>query len=104
MHLAAFSGIPVLAIFGPTDPMVNAPFGPMHRIVRQELPCSPCKDKQCTDRTCLRSITPEEVFEEAKAMWNGIKSDANFQYSNSNIQTMSNLQSSKSTKRVDDGF
>jgi heptosyltransferase-1 len=73
MHLAAFSGVPVLAIFGPTDPRVNAPFGPMHRIVRQELPCSPCRDKQCTARTCLRSITPEEVFEEAKAMWSRVK-------------------------------
>jgi heptosyltransferase-1 len=73
MHLAAFSGVPVLAIFGPTDPRVNAPFGPMHKIVRQELPCSPCRDKDCKERTCLASITPEAVFEEAKHMWDRIK-------------------------------
>ena len=73
MHLAAFSGVPVLAIFGPTDPKVNAPYGPMHKIVRRELPCSPCRDKNCKERTCLTSITPEEVFEEVRRMWDSIK-------------------------------
>ena len=76
MHLAAFSGVPVVAIFGPTDPKVNAPFGPMHKIVRRDLPCSPCRDKNCKERTCLSSITPEEVFEEVKGMWNRIKDRA----------------------------
>jgi heptosyltransferase I len=73
MHLAAFSGIPVLAIFGPTHPEVNAPFGPMHKIVRRELPCSPCRDKNCKERTCLTSITPEHVFEEVMGMWESMK-------------------------------
>jgi ADP-heptose:LPS heptosyltransferase len=104
MHLAVFSGVPVLAIFGPTDPRVNAPFGPMHSLVRQELPCSPCRDKSCNERTCLKTITPEEVFEEVRAMWDRIRSDANLQYSNSNVQTISNLQSSEPTKSADDWF
>ena len=72
MHLAAFSGVPVLAIFGPTDPLVNAPFGPMHKMVRRDLPCSPCRDKNCKERTCLTSIKPDEVFEEVKQMWGSI--------------------------------
>ncbi len=102
MHLAAFSGVPVVAIFGPTDPKVNAPYGPAHRVVRKELPCSPCRDKNCKERTCLNSITPEEVFEEVKGMWDRTKS--NLQYPNSNIQTMPNVQSAESTKRADDEF
>ena len=73
MHLAVFSGTPVLAIFGPTDPRVNAPFGSMHRLVRQELPCSPCRDKSCKERICLQSLKPHDVFEEVKAMWNSIR-------------------------------
>jgi heptosyltransferase I len=73
MHLAVFSGIPVVAIFGPTDPKVNAPYGPAHTIVRKDLPCSPCRDKNCKKRTCLTSITPEEVFEEVNSMWNRTK-------------------------------
>jgi hypothetical protein len=52
---------------------VNAPYGPMHKMVRHELPCSPCRDKNCKERTCLTSITPQEVFEEVKEMWNAIK-------------------------------
>jgi ADP-heptose:LPS heptosyltransferase len=76
MHLAAFSGIPVVAIFGPTDPKVNAPYGPAHTVVRKELPCSPCRDKNCKERTCLTSITPEEVFEEVKSMWERIRDRA----------------------------
>lgn len=98
MHLAAFSGIPVLAIFGPTDPVVNAPFGPMHKIVRRNLPCSPCRNKDCAERICLTSITPEEMFEEVKGMWNSIK--GNHQYPNSNVQTISNFQSAESKKRT----
>jgi len=73
MHLAAFSGVPVLAIFGPTDPVVNAPFGPMHKMVRRDLPCSPCRDKNCKERMCLTSITPDEVFEEVERMWESIQ-------------------------------
>jgi len=72
MHLAAFSGVPVLAVFGPTDPRVNAPFGSMHTMVRRDLPCSPCRDKDCKERVCLTSITPDEVFEEVRQMWNRI--------------------------------
>ncbi len=85
MHLAAFSGVPVLAIFGPTDPKVNAPYGPAHTIVRKELPCSPCRDKNCKERTCLTSITPEEVFEEVKRMWNRIKMVMGQGYFNASI-------------------
>lgn len=72
MHLAAFAGTPVLAIFGPTDPKVNAPYGDAHKIVRRDMPCSPCKDKECAERACLRTITPAEVFEEVQGMWDSV--------------------------------
>jgi len=62
MHLAALAGTPVLAIFGPTDHKINGPYGPIHRIVRKDLPCSPCKNKDCRVRRCLTEITADEVF------------------------------------------
>lgn len=68
MHLAVFARKPVVAIFGPTDVLVNAPYGSPHRIVRKELPCSPCKNKDCQDRRCLEEITVEEVFEAVRDM------------------------------------
>ena len=63
MHLAALAGIPVLAIFGPTDHKINGPYGTIHRIIRKELPCSPCKNKDCRERRCLRDISVDEVIE-----------------------------------------
>lgn len=68
MHLAALAGKPVLAIFGPTDHKINGPYGSIHRIIRKELPCSPCKNKDCKERRCLGEITVEEVFESVLEM------------------------------------
>ena len=42
MHLAAAVGTPVLAVFGPSMPWRYAPLIAAHRVVRVELPCSPC--------------------------------------------------------------
>lgn len=69
MHLAAFARVPVVAIFGPTDHLVNGPFGANHTIVRKDLPCSPCRDKKCKSRECLRSITVDEVSAAVLDAW-----------------------------------
>jgi len=37
MHLAACSGTPVAALFGPTDERRNGPFGPNHCILRKKM-------------------------------------------------------------------
>jgi heptosyltransferase-1 len=71
MHLAAFAGVPVVAIFGPTDHKVNAPYSPIASVVRKELPCSPCKNKRCEDRRCLEQITVDDVLEAVKTRYEG---------------------------------
>lgn len=63
MHLAVFADTPVVAIFGPTDVSINAPYGRNNIIIRKDLPCSPCKNKKCRDRKCVEGITVDEVFE-----------------------------------------
>jgi ADP-heptose:LPS heptosyltransferase len=69
MHLAAMVGTPVLALFGPTDPVTNAPFGEIpYRIIRKELSCSPCRDRNCKKGDCMDKITTEEVFKNAREM------------------------------------
>jgi ADP-heptose:LPS heptosyltransferase len=68
MHLAALAGKPVLAIFGPTDHKINGPYGSIHKIIRKDLPCSPCKNKKCQERKCLNDITVDEVFMEILEM------------------------------------
>jgi len=64
MHVAAAFGIPVVAIFGPTDPDKTAPIGGNARIVRHTVDCSPCLKEVCpSDHRCMLSIDPEEVWE-----------------------------------------
>ena len=65
MHIAAAVGTPVLALFGPTDPLRTGPLGP-GRILRRELPCSPCLQRRCRiDDTyrCMRDLSVAEVLE-----------------------------------------
>jgi len=69
MHLAAAVGAPVVAIFGPTAPWRTGPFGSTHRVVRRGLSCSPCFRKRCASRACLEGVSPQEVLEAARGLW-----------------------------------
>lgn len=68
-HLSSFSGIPVVAVFGPTSPVKFAPLGEKNIIFYKELSCSPCSMKFCSlNKKCL-DITPEEVFQAIKELY-----------------------------------
>ena len=63
MHIAAALGVPVVAVFGPTDPRTTAPAGEKHIIVRKPVACSPCLKRKCpTDHQCMKAISVEDVF------------------------------------------
>ena len=63
MHLAAAVGVPVTAIFGPTDERVTAPIG-NHDVLVREVFCRPCMLRDCPiDHRCMKRITSDEVFE-----------------------------------------
>ncbi len=66
MHLAAALGRPVVALFGPTAPWRTGPFGKIHRVLRLELPCSPCFRKRCPEPRCLQGLSPEKVWQTLK--------------------------------------
>ncbi|MDO9530007.1 MAG: lipopolysaccharide heptosyltransferase II [Syntrophales bacterium] len=63
MHIAAAMGTPVVALFGPTDPLRTGPYGRGHVVIRKEMSCSPCFLKKCDTRKCMKDITVEEVFQ-----------------------------------------
>jgi heptosyltransferase II len=66
MHIAAAFGVPVVAIFGPTDFRTTSPFGETHQIVRQPVECSPCLLRECPiDHRCMTGVTVEHVCEAA---------------------------------------
>jgi ADP-heptose:LPS heptosyltransferase len=61
MHLATLAGTSVVGLFGPTDPIENAPFsGVPHRIVRIDVACNPCREG-CPARSCMARLEPEPV-------------------------------------------
>ncbi|MBI2216394.1 MAG: glycosyltransferase family 9 protein [Candidatus Rokubacteria bacterium] len=60
-HLAAALGIPVVTLFGPTDPELTAPRGRVE-IVTRGVPCAPCFYRECPiDHPCMRGIGAGEV-------------------------------------------
>jgi ADP-heptose:LPS heptosyltransferase len=68
MHMASGLGVPVVAIFGPTQPEWFGPVGESHRIViRREMWCRPCFDYCIFDQPyCLRVVTADSVYEAAE--------------------------------------
>ncbi len=68
MHIAAALKVPVVALFGPTDPVRTGPSGNIHRVIRaQGAPCSPCFKHNCRrrDHACMAGIAPDAVVEAA---------------------------------------
>ena len=62
MHLAALLGVPVVAIFGSTEPALTGPIGNGHIMVRHHVECSPCFLRECPiDFRCLKEVTIQEV-------------------------------------------
>jgi heptosyltransferase-2 len=62
MHLAALLGVPVVAIFGSTEPRLTGPLGDGHIILRHHVECSPCFLRECPiDFRCMKAVRSEEV-------------------------------------------
>lgn len=63
MHMAAALGVPVVALFGPTDPVRTGPYGAHNRVVTATCACRPCLSRRClrTNVMCMESIGVNEV-------------------------------------------
>jgi ADP-heptose:LPS heptosyltransferase len=65
MHLADLLGVPVVAIFGSTDPSLTGPSGitaPRHRVLRHKVECSPCYLRECPiDFRCMKELPVDKV-------------------------------------------
>lgn len=67
-HLASCFDVPLLVLYGPTDPERCKPYTPHLHYIYHGFPCSPCLQLRCVRRenmkgTCLEDITVEEVKE-----------------------------------------
>ena len=64
MHLAALLGVPVVAVFGSTEPALTGPLGNEHVIVRHHVECSPCFLRECPiDFRCMKEVTTQQVID-----------------------------------------
>jgi heptosyltransferase-2 len=68
MHLANALKVPVVAIFGPTDPRITGPYQKPAKVLKSQVPCWPCSYRECPfEHQCMTQISPEMVFEECQA-------------------------------------
>jgi heptosyltransferase-2 len=67
MHVAAAVGTPVVVPFGSTSPELTGPGLPghrPHRLLKSDVPCTPCFLRQCPiDFRCLQGIPASRVVE-----------------------------------------
>lgn len=68
MHLAVAVGIPVVAIFGPSDPRTYGPYSEKSVALWHDVGCNPCLlrgrwNTACRRFRCIEAVTVEEVWQ-----------------------------------------
>jgi ADP-heptose:LPS heptosyltransferase len=79
-HLAAFLGLPTLALFGPSDPLRWRPRGRRTSVLTAPgAPCDPCFEhhgRNCDGAPCLSAITVDDAAARLSALLDGGGGDA----------------------------
>ena len=73
MHVAGAVGLPVVGIFGSSDPEGTSPVTPHFSLVRHPVSCSPCFLRECPiehpiKHPCMELISAEQVFVAAESL------------------------------------
>jgi heptosyltransferase-2 len=70
MHIAAALAVPLVAIFGPTEPGKTSPLGRRFRLLHQGADCAPCSYRDCpADHRCMAAVGTDQVLAAAEELW-----------------------------------
>ena len=61
LHLAVVLGVPVLGLYGSSDPVVAGLPDGAGPILRTGIVCSPCRERDCQRRQCMEELMPDQV-------------------------------------------
>lgn len=68
-HISSLSGVPTVAIYGPTDPNITGLYDPStNLVIRSEKNCSPCYGRggPCLIPTCMEDVSVDLVVNRVK--------------------------------------
>lgn len=70
MHVAASLERPLIALYGSTSPGFTPPLSTQAKILRLNLDCSPCFQRECPLKhlNCLNQLLPKRVIEESREL------------------------------------
>jgi len=65
-HIAGMTGVPIIGLYGPTNPQITGPFNKNLHIIKSNLKCSPCYSIKypygCGKPVCMESLLVDEVW------------------------------------------
>lgn len=63
MHIADSLDVPLVALFGSTDPIATGPYRHSQAVMQKKVSCAPCFKRVCPiDFPCMKGLTVEAVF------------------------------------------
>ena len=74
LHIASALRVPVVGLYGPSDPVQNGPFWEDDLVVWKSVTCSPCYKRRCPGlgTVCLTSMEVPEVLDAVRRRLSGL--------------------------------